>query len=116
MNAEKCRICGNWTEKAGKFYCKYCYENEPQKIKEIEFNIATLNNNSKDKMTELKIKKPKPKLYKFIFTYAENDNNLDELKEREITTNACDNALRLFHNTVKHHTNYMITNIAISKV
>ena len=57
----------------------------------------------------------KPKLYKFIFTYAENDNDLENTKEREIITTNCQNALRLFHNTVKQHVNYMITNIAIRK-
>ena len=59
--------------------------------------------------------KPKPKLYKFIFTYAENDNDLENTKEREIITTNCQNALRLFHNTVKQHIGYMITNIAITK-
>ena len=116
MNAEICRICGEYTEKAGRYYCKNCYENNMSLIKEIEFNIATLNNSSKCKIAELKIKKPKPKLYKFIFTYAEDDNNLNELKERELTTRDCSNALKLFHNTVKRHINYMITNIAISKI
>ena len=62
-----------------------------------------------------KQQKPKPKLYKFIFTYAENDNDLENTKIREIITTNCQNALSLFHNTVKQHIGYMITNIAISK-
>jgi len=113
MDTERCRICGEYTKKAGIYYCKYCYENEHQLIKEMEFNIANIKSSE---IKKLNIQKPKPKLYKFIFTYTENDNNLDELKIKEITTGDCSNALRLFHKTVKHHINYMITNIAITKI
>lgn len=55
------------------------------------------------------------KTYKFLFTYAEDDSNLEITKTKEIITTNCQNALRLFGEMLRSNPNYMITNISISK-